>query len=111
MTSKTLGKRIAELLQTNGMTQRELAEKVHVTQVSMSRYINDERIPKAPVLANIATALHTTPNELLGTEESSDFESDYLKIHRLIARNAPMMTSRQKREIVNALFESEDQEG
>lgn len=103
-----LGKRILELLQSNGMSQRELAEATGVTQVSMSRYINGERIPKAPVLANIATALHTTANDLLGTEEASDFESDYLRIHRLIARNARQMSPRQKREIVNALFESED---
>ncbi len=106
-----IGKRILELLQSNGMTQKDLSDVTGITEVSLSRYINGSRTPKAPALANIATALHTTANDLLGTEEASDFESDYLRIHRLIARTAGQMSPRQKREIVNALFESDDQEG
>lgn len=107
----TLGERIAELLQKIGLTQRELAEQVGVTEVSMSRYISGDRTPKGPVIANIATALHTTSDYLLGTEATGDFESEYYKIHRLIARNAPNMSTAQKRELVNALFESDDQKG
>ena len=101
MPELTLGGRIAALLKQNGMTQRELAEKVKVTEVSMSRYI-----------ANIAAALNTTSDYLLGTESNvASFDSEYLQIHRLIARNAPHMTTSQKRELINALFESIDQKG
>ena len=35
--NETLGGRISELLEKHGMTQRELAEAVGVTEVSMSR--------------------------------------------------------------------------
>lgn len=108
MMENTLGDRIAELLEKNGLTQRELAELVGVTEVSMSRYISNDRTPKGPVIANIATALHTTSDYLLGNEETGDFESDYYKIHRLIARNASHMTSKQKRELINAILESDD---
>ena len=90
------------------MTQRELAEKVGVTEVSMSRYISNDRTPKGPVIANIATALHTTSDYLLGTEEVGDFESEYYKIHRLIARNASHMTRKQRNELINALLEPDD---
>ena len=81
----TLGGRIAELLTQLNMTQRELAEKVAVTEVSMSRYIKGDRVPKGPVIANIATALHTTTDYLLNgnSSESGDFESEYYMIHRL----------------------------
>ena len=92
--------------------ERELADKVNVTEVSMSRYIKGDRVPKGPVIANIATALHTTTDYLLngdGETETSDFESDYYKIHRLIARNAHQMTPKQRRELINALLESDDQ--
>ena len=106
-----LGGRIADLLKKSGLTQRELADKVGVTEVSMSRYISGDRTPKGPVIANIANALHTTSDYLLGTEEKSDFDSEYYQIHRLIARNAQYMTRKQKTELVNALFESDDQEG
>lgn len=104
----TLGGRITELLEKNSMTQRELAELVGVTEVSMSRYISNDRTPKGPIIANIATALHTTSDYLLGTETIDDFESEYYKIHRLIARNASQMTSKQRRELINALLESDD---
>jgi len=107
----TLGRRIAELLSQLNMTQRELAEKVDVTEVSMSRYIKGDRVPKGPVIANIATALHTTTDYLLNgnSSENGDFESEYYMIHRLIAKNVSKMTSKQKRELINALLESEDE--
>ena len=108
MNENTLGGRIAELLEKYGLTQRELAEKVGITEVSMSRYISNDRTPKGPVIANIATALHTTSDYLLGTEEVGDFESEYYKIHRLIARNASQMTRKQRNELINALLEPDD---
>lgn len=111
MNENNLGGRIADLLKKSGLTQRELADKVGVTEVSLSRYISGDRTPKGPVIANIASALHTTSDYLLGTEEKSDFDSEYYQIHRLIARNAQYMTRKQKTELVNALFESDDQEG
>ena len=109
MNKNNLGGRIANLLKKSGLTQRELANKVGVTEVSMSRYVSGGRIPKGPIIANIANALHTTSDYLLGTGEKSDFDSEYYQIHRLIARNAQYMTKKQKTELVNALFESDAQ--
>ena len=45
MTNNILGSRISDLLQKNGLTQRELAKQVGVTEVSISRYVNGERTP------------------------------------------------------------------
>ena len=69
MNKNNLGGRIANLLKKSGLTQRELANKVGVTEASMSRYISGGRIPKIPTIANIANALHTTSDYLLGAEE------------------------------------------
>ena len=63
--TNSLGERISELLTKYGLTQRELAEKVNVTEVSMSRYIRGDRMPRGPILANIATVLHIEPHKLL----------------------------------------------
>lgn len=101
----TLGGRISELLDKYGISQRELAEKVNVTEVSMSRYIKGERTPKGPIIANIATALHTTADYLLGQETDEDAESVYYQTQRAIARNAKHWTKKQKADLVNALFE------
>lgn len=64
----TFGTRISDLLDQQGLSQRELADKVGVTEVSMSRYIKGERTPKGPIIANIAKVLHTTSDFLLGLE-------------------------------------------
>lgn len=69
MNENNLGGRIKGLLKKRGLTQKELAEKVGVTEVSVSRYISGERTPKGLVIANMANALHTTSDYLLGIEE------------------------------------------
>lgn len=45
MNENNLGGRIKGLLKKRGLTQKELAEKVGVTEVSVSRYISGERTP------------------------------------------------------------------
>ena len=104
--AKTFGERIQELLQKRGMTQKELATIIGVTDASMSRYVKNDRIPKGEVVANIATALQTTSDYLLDKEQTADINNDFPKIQRLIARNASLMTDEQKRELINALFDT-----
>lgn len=98
---KELGLRISKTLQKHGMTQKELAGRVGVTEAVMSRYVSGERDPKPDMLANIATALHTTSDFLLGIECEG---FDHPRICRMIARNASSMTELEKRELINALF-------
>ena len=99
MPTSIFAERLSLLLKEQGISQKELAEVVGVTEASMSRYMHSERIPKSAIIANIATALHTTSDYLLGTETEGG------KIKRLLARNAPSMTNEQKRELINVLFD------
>ena len=101
---KELGKRIAEETKNNALTQRELADRIGVTEAVISRYISGDRDPKPEVLANIATALHTTSDYLLGIETDGSADKDYPQIKRLIARNAAALTDTQKKELISALF-------
>ena len=107
MAQTTFAERLAELLKKQGITQKELAERIGVTEATLSRYMHSERIPKSEILSNIATALHTTSDFLLGTEEKGDIENDYPKIVRLIARNSASMTKEQKSAIIRALLEDD----
>ena len=75
------------------MTQKELAERIGVTEAVVSRYISGDREPKPEMLANIATALHTTSDFLLGIETE---EYSHSRIRRMIARNASNMTEQEK---------------
>lgn len=99
--SKEFGQRLLWLLQKRGMTQRELADRINTTEATLSRYISGNREPKADTLANIATALHTTSDYLLGIE-NDDF--DFPKCERLLARNSNTMTEKEKKALISALF-------
>ena len=57
-------------------------------------------------IANIALALHTTTDYLLGQEADEDSELVYYRTQRAIARNAKNWSSKQKADLVNALFET-----
>lgn len=107
MARNTFANRLAELLKKQGITQKELAERVGVTEATMSRYMHSERIPKSEIIANIATALHVTSDYLLGTEKNGDINNDYPRIIRLIARNSASMTQEQKNAIIKALLEDD----
>jgi transcriptional regulator with XRE-family HTH domain len=101
----TLGDKISELLKESGMTQRELASKIGSTEMTVSRYVRNERQPKAEILSKIAEALNTTTDYLLGRDLVNDDESEFMKIHRLIARNASKMTPEKKNELIRTLLD------
>ena len=62
----TVGQRIKKILDNQGMTQRELAEKAGVTESAISRYVRDGRIPQTLILINICDTLHVSSDYLLG---------------------------------------------
>lgn len=99
--SKELGNRISEVLKRNNQSQKDLAARIGVSEAVISRYISGERDPKPDMLANIATALHTTSDYLLGIERE-DF--NHPKVRRLIARNASALTDQEKKELIQAIF-------
>jgi transcriptional regulator with XRE-family HTH domain len=62
----SIGVRIAQMRRDKGLTQKELAERLEVTQPVVSDYENDViRIP-ADVIGKIARVLEVTSDELLG---------------------------------------------
>lgn len=70
-----LGKRIKYYIKKNGMTQKLLAEKMHITQASMTRYINGQREPKASVIVYMAKVFGITTDELLGIRADEEVRS------------------------------------
>lgn len=75
--------KVKELMVKNGLLQKELAEMCGVTVAAMSRYLSGDRQPRSETLANMATALQTTSNDLLGLAPLTDAE----EIVQLVARN------------------------
>ena len=81
MDEKAIGRNIEAKLKEAGITQRELAERAGITEVTISRYINGGRIPKAPALLAIARALNSDIESLLqGVEFEENKEIPELNI-------------------------------
>ena len=64
----TIGERIDKCIKAKGITQRELAAMTGCTEVSMSRYVNDQRVPHVVILLNIARVLGVSTDYLLGAD-------------------------------------------
>lgn len=85
-TPETLGARIARLRRDKGLTQVELAERLHVSEPVVSDYENDViRLP-ADVLAQIARILATSTDELLGIKAAAPAGASPIKNRRLYRR-------------------------
>ena len=66
MIHKSFGNRLKKCLELRNMKQKEFAKKLGVTECSISRYINDERQPKADMIVNMCRVLGVSADWLLG---------------------------------------------
>lgn len=70
----TLGYRLFELLKAKDMTQKELAYTIGVSEVSISRYVNNARKPRAIVLYKMAEVLGVSVEYLLTGNKNMEIE-------------------------------------
>ena len=81
-----LSKQIKKQLEKNNMSQRELAKKTGITEVTISRYVSSERVPKATEIVKIANALNCSCDYLLGLQDELSKETKMeTAIHNLKA--------------------------
>lgn len=95
--------RIADYLSRQGLSQRDLAQRVGVSEVAMSRYINGTRIPKATILDGIAKALHTSMEELMRQEVKDDPEKCYYRVQQEIYQFKDSWSDKQKLNLIGIL--------
>ena len=74
MEKKTMGSFIAALRRANGMTQRELAERLNVSDKSVSRWECDDGYPDLSLIPVIAEIFGVTADELLRGERKASVE-------------------------------------
>jgi transcriptional regulator with XRE-family HTH domain len=60
----TIGAHIAMLRKSQGLTQTELAERLHAHQSIVNRWERDHVVPRKTTLEKLAQALETTVDEL-----------------------------------------------
>lgn len=76
MEKKTIGAFIAALRRANGMTQRELADRLNVSDKTVSRWERDDGAPDISLIPAIAEIFNVTCDELLRGERRSAEERD-----------------------------------
>lgn len=76
MEKKTIGGFIAALRKANGMTQRELAEKLNVSDKAVSRWERDECAPDLTLIPVLADIFGVTTDEILRGERKSEGDSN-----------------------------------
>ena len=74
MEKKTIGGFIAALRKANGMTQKDLAEKLNVSDKTVSRWERDDGAPDLAVIPVIAEIFDVTCDELLRGKRKSPTE-------------------------------------
>ncbi len=71
MEKKTIGKFISALRRVNGMTQKELGDKLFVSDKTVSRWERDECLPELSLIPAIAEIFGITTDELLRGQRNS----------------------------------------
>ena len=64
--SETLGERLKYSLKIRNMKQKEFAERIGVTAVTLNRYIKGTRVPNAYTIADMCRELGVSSDWMLG---------------------------------------------
>lgn len=101
MERRTIGGFIAVLRKANGMTQRELAEKLNVSDKAVSRWERDESAPDLTLIPVLAEIFGVTSDELLRGEKASASKTEEAvatktqkQLDRLLESNATRLKIR-----------------
>ena len=69
MNMKIFGERVKQTLKEMGITQRELAFRLHVQTSTLCEWLNDHNEPPMQMIVEIALALDVSTDFLLGLKD------------------------------------------
>jgi transcriptional regulator with XRE-family HTH domain len=105
MDQSKLGHFIFELRKEQNMTQRELAEKLNITDKAVSKWERGLSCPDISLLSALADTLHTTTGELLNGERAATPENEAVVSNVLeYAADASKRQAHQYRRLALAAF-------
>ncbi len=74
MQEKTIGEKVREYRQKQGMTQDALAAELHISSQAVSKWETGQTMPDINLLVPISKVLRIGLNDLLGTDRRAEFE-------------------------------------
>jgi len=72
--NNVLGENIKKKMDEKNLTTFELADRLKITTVELCRYIDGRRMPKAPLIFQMAKELDCSADELMGIEDAKELE-------------------------------------
>ena len=97
--NETFAERLKRLRKAAGLTQEELAGKINVHSVTVSKWETGEQLPKTLIIKRLSTALHISEDELLNGEPEATWvltvqisheEEEFIDLKTL--KNRPLST-------------------
>lgn len=106
--------RIIALMNSRGLSQKELAAKVDVTESAMSYYVKGVRTPRSDVLTRMARELGTTTDYLLGTSDvaQKSENKELLYLQRNLGKLDPERLKKAEallKTVFDDIFEDDDE--
>lgn len=98
-------KKLRVELAKRGITQRELAKRMGISETTVSRYFSGERFPKGHLLYLLANELRTTPEYLADIDFMDTPSEAFNKARTAIMTDCKNWSKNQKRELVNYLLD------
>lgn len=80
MDTLLIGQYIKSLRKTAGMTQKELAEKLHVSFQAVSKWENGDTLPDTSMLLDLCDTLNTTADKLLNGGRLAGVERKMMRL-------------------------------
>lgn len=102
MEKKTIGKFISVLRRANGMTQKELGERLFVSDKTVSRWERDECTPELSLIPAIAEIFGITTDELLRGERYN--QTDECMIDEAMQERAKRKSEKQLKNLLHGRF-------
>ena len=76
MDARVVGERIAKLRKSYGMTQKQLADEISVTDKAVSKWETGAGLPDIAILPALASALKTSVDDLIAGPENDEIDNN-----------------------------------
>lgn len=76
----TVGDKLREILKSNGMRQKDLADSLHVSESTVQKWIVNKNAVPADRIPDLSQILNISPLVLLGMDSIDDNRENYLEL-------------------------------
>jgi len=96
LTTANIGKRLADIRKTTGLTQTQLADHIGIKQYLVSDYETGRLALSADMLTRFCTALKCSADKVIGLKPEANSEKLNLRLSRRIKRIEQLPINQQK---------------